>query len=176
MWVYVDIGEWNTKVLGLTKIWPKAMKTPCYSTYPAHCFSSFLSFLKNIQYALVWKSHSKSIKMDTVFTKTEMKNEWNVTPLDVQYIVMRKYICWVMGEAGNSLTVSNYSSKQNNGKRGHFSLPLSLSLQGDMGMGEPPSLLAMYVSAEKETFDHDCYRGRARQKKSTPGEFSNYGS
>ena len=41
----------------------------------------------------------------------------------------------------------------------------SLSLQGDMGMGEPHSLLAMYVSAEKQTFDHDGHWGRNRKKK-----------
>ena len=49
------------------------------------------------------------------------------------------------------------SSKQNNGKRGRLSLPPSLLLQGDMGMEEPHSLLAMYVSAEKQTSDHDWY-------------------
>ena len=38
-----------------------------------------------------------------------------------------------------------------------LSLPPSLSLQGDMGMGESHSLLAMYVSAEMQTFDHDWY-------------------
>ena len=31
-------------------------------------------------------------------------------------------------------------------------------------MGEPYSLLAMNMSAEKQTFDHDWYRGRNRQK------------
>ena len=69
---------------------------------------------------------------------------------------------WVRG--CDSLIVSNHSSKQNNGKRGHLSLPPSLSLQGDMSVGEPHSLIAMYVSAEKQTFNHDCCRGRARQK------------
>ena len=52
---------------------------------------------------------------------------------------------------------AEYSSKQNNGK-------------SDMGIGEAHSLLAMCASAEKQTFDHDCYRGRTR------GEFSNYGT
>ena len=32
-------------------------------------------------------------------------------------------------------------------------------------MGGPHSLLAMYVSAEKQTIDHIWYRGRARKKK-----------
>ena len=31
-------------------------------------------------------------------------------------------------------------------------------------MGEPHSLLAMYVSVEKQTFDHDWYQGKACQK------------
>ena len=60
--------------------------------------------------------------------------------------------------------------------------PSSLLLQGDMDMGEPHSLLAMYVSAEKQTFDHDGYWGRNKKKKKekkkkkpTRGEFSNYG-
>ena len=42
--------------------------------------------------------------------------------------------------------------------------PPFLWLQGDIGVGEPHYLLAMYVSAEKQTFDHDWYRGRAHQK------------
>ena len=37
------------------------------------------------------------------------------------------------------------------------SLPPSLSLQSDMGMGEPHSLFAKYVSAERQTCDHDWY-------------------
>ena len=51
----------------------------------------------------------------------------------------------------------------------------SLLLQGDMGMGEPHSLLAMYVSAERPTYDHDWYWGKNRQK-STRGNFSDYGN
>ena len=31
-------------------------------------------------------------------------------------------------------------------------------------MGEPHSLLALCVSAGRQAFDHDWYRGRARQK------------
>ena len=34
--------------------------------------------------------------------------------------------------------------------RDHLSLPPSLSLQGDMGMGRPHSLLAIFVSAERQ--------------------------
>ena len=52
-----------------------------------------------------------------------------------------------------------------------LSLSPSLSLQGDMGVREPHSLLAMYVSAEKQIFEHDWFQGGARQKKSTRGKF-----
>ena len=52
---------------------------------------------------------------------------------------------------------ADYSIKQNNGKRGRLSLHTSLSLQGDMGMGEPHSLLAIYALAERQTCDHDRY-------------------
>ena len=47
--------------------------------------------------------------------------------------------------------------------RGRLSVPPSLSLQGDMGMGKPHSILAMYVSAEKQIGDHDWYQRRNRQ-------------
>ena len=57
----------------------------------------------------------------------------------------------------NKQESADYSSKQNNGKRCRLSLPPSRLLQGDMGMGEPHSLLAMYASAEKQTCDHDWY-------------------
>ena len=57
------------------------------------------------------------------------------------------------------------SSKQNNGSGERPSLlHPSLSLQAEIGMGGPHSLLAMYESAEKQTPDHIWYRGRARQK------------
>ena len=69
---------------------------------------------------------------------------------------------------------ADYSSKQNNGKRGLLSL--HLSLQGNMAMGEYHSLIAMYVSAVKQTLDHDWYRGRNSQKRPTRGEFLNYGN
>ena len=69
-----------------------------------------------------------------------------------------------MGEEGATLTVSDYSSKQNNGKRGRFSLHSSQLLQGDMSMGGPHSLLAICGSAEKQTFHHDWYRGRNAKK------------
>ena len=42
-------------------------------------------------------------------------------------------------------------------EREALSLPPSLSLQYDMGLGEPHSLLAIYVSVEKQTIDHDGY-------------------
>ena len=64
--------------------------------------------------------------------------------------------------------LDNYGNKQESADdssgRGCLPLPPSLSLQGDMGVGEPHSLLAMYVSAEKQTLDHIWYRGRAHQK------------
>ena len=60
-------------------------------------------------------------------------------------------------------------------EREAVSLHLSLLLQGDMGMGEPHSLLAMCASAEKQICDDDWYWGRNGQKKPTRGEFSNYG-
>ena len=50
----------------------------------------------------------------------------------------------------------------------------SLSLQGDMSMGEPHSQLAVYASAKKQIYDHVRYWGRNHQKKPTRGEFSNY--
>ena len=68
---------------------------------------------------------------------------------------------------------ADYSSKQNNRKSSCLSHHPSLSLPGDMGMEEHDSLLAMYVSGEKQTFDHDWYWGRNRQKKPTRGECSN---
>ena len=43
------------------------------------------------------------------------------------------------------------------------SLPPSIK-KGDMGRGEPHSLLAMYASTEKPICDHDWYWGRNRQK------------
>ena len=55
------------------------------------------------------------------------------------------YILWVMGEGGAARwPAADYSSKQNNRMRGHLSLHPSLFLQGDMGRGEPHSLLAVY--------------------------------
>ena len=54
------------------------------------------------------------------------------------------------------------------------SLQPSLLVQGDMGMGEPHSLLAMYASAERQTGDHDWYWGRKSQKDPTRDDFSNY--
>ena len=55
--------------------------------------------------------------------------------------------------------------KQNNesGERPPLLRP-SLSLQAEIGIGGPHSLLAIYVSVEKQTLDHIWYRGRARQK------------
>ena len=56
-------------------------------------------------------------------------------------------------------------SKQNNesGERPSLLHP-SLSLQGEIGMEGPHSLLVMCVSVEKQTLDHIWYRERACQK------------
>ena len=62
------------------------------------------------------------------------------------------------------------SSKQNKGKRN-----FSLLLQGDMGMGEPHSLLATCASAENQICNHDWYGEGNGQRKPTRGECSNYG-
>ena len=51
----------------------------------------------------------------------------------------------------------------------------SLLLQGDMGMGGSHSLLVMYILTERQTRNHDWYRGKNSQK-STRGNFSNYGN
>ena len=45
------------------------------------------------------------------------------------------------------------------------SLSPTLSLQGDVAVGGPHSLLAMRVSAEKQTFNHIWYLGGNRQRK-----------
>ena len=56
------------------------------------------------------------------------------------------------------------SSKQNNRKIGRLSLPTSLSLQGDMGMGDPHSISSICVGGG-QTCDDDEYWGKNRQKK-----------
>ena len=67
---------------------------------------------------------------------------------------------------GSRQESADNSSKQNNGSRERPSLlHPSLSLQAEIGMGGPHSLLAMYVSAEKQTLDHIWYQGWARHKK-----------
>ena len=93
--------------------------------------------------------------------------------------MMRKYDTLIhllgYGRRGcDSLTISDYSSKQNNGKKGRFSLHPSLFLQGDMG--GPHSLLAMCASVEKQFCDYDWYQERncKKKKKPTRGEISNY--
>ena len=55
-----------------------------------------------------------------------------------------------------------------------FNKTLEENARCELGMGEPHSLLAMYVSVEKQTLDHDWYRERNPQKRPTDGEFSNY--
>ena len=83
------------------------------------------------------------------------------------------YIPWLVGKRAATLWPSADDSKQNNGKKGSLSLSLSrylslfLLLQGDMSMGEPHSLLAIYASAGRQTCDHDGYWGRNRQKTNT---------
>ena len=78
------------------------------------------------------------------------------------------YILQVVGEGGvahrpwadnsDKQESVDYSSKQNSRSGRAISLQPSLLLQGDMGMGEPHSLLAQYVSAaERQTYDHDWY-------------------
>ena len=71
----------------------------------------------------------------------------------------------------------NDSSKQNNesGERPSLLHP-SLSIQADIGMGEPHSLLTMYVSAEKQILDHIWYLGRARQKNQHAVNFQTTGN
>ena len=58
----------------------------------------------------------------------------------------------------------DYSSMQNNGKKDCLSLPPSQSLQGDVGVGGPHSLLAMCISAGRQAFDHIWYQERADQE------------
>ena len=62
-------------------------------------------------------------------------------------------------------------------EREAVSLFIPISLQVDMGRKEPHTLLAVYVSVEKQISDHDRYWGRNSQKKKpTRGEFSKYGN
>ena len=63
----------------------------------------------------------------------------------------------------DSLSISDYSSKQNNSQRGRLFLQPSLLLQGDMGMGGLHSLFAMCASAEKQICDYDWCQGRNGQ-------------
>ena len=76
------------------------------------------------------------------------------------------YIHRVVGKGAAILWSSaDHSSKQNNEKKGPLSLPPSLLLQGDMSMGEPHSLLAVYASAEKQICDHKLVLRKKRPKK-----------
>ena len=52
------------------------------------------------------------------------------------------------------------------------SSPPSLLLQGDVGMGEPHSLLAIYASTERQTCDHDL-RKKPLKKNQHMGNFQN---
>ena len=72
---------------------------------------------------------------------------------------------WPSVDDGNRQESADNSSKQNNGKKDCLSLPPSQSLQGDVGVGRPNSLLAICVSVGRKAFDHIWYRGRAHQKK-----------
>ena len=59
---------------------------------------------------------------------------------------------------------SSKQELQNSGSgRVRLSFTPSQSLQGDMVMGEPHSLLAMYVSAEQQNFDHEGKNRRRSQ-------------
>ena len=61
------------------------------------------------------------------------------------------------------------------GGRGCLSSPPFLSLQGEIDIGGPHSLLAMYVSAERQT-PRPCLILRKKPlKKSKRSNFSNYG-
>ena len=67
----------------------------------------------------------------------------------IQVVVKGSVTCWLSDDD---------SSKQNwQRERPSLSLPPSLSLQGKIGMGETHSLLAMYVSEERQTCNHDWY-------------------
>ena len=72
---------------------------------------------------------------------------------------------------GNRQELEDVSSKQNNGKKDCLSLPPSQSLQGDVGVGVPHSLLAMYVSAERQAPRSYLLLRKRPPKKSTRGEF-----
>ena len=81
---------------------------------------------------------------------------------------------------------TDYGSKQESAEdcnkqnwqweRPSLSLPHSLSLQGEIDMGAPTLYKTCTCQRTGRPFDQDWYRGRARQKESTRGEFSNYGS
>ena len=71
---------------------------------------------------------------------------------------------WPSADDGSRQESADGSSKQNNGNTDCLSFPPSQSLQGDVGVGGPHSLLAMCVSVGKQAFDRIWYRGRTRQE------------
>ena len=87
----------------------------------------------------------------------------------IEYIYIYIYIyiycdeeIWPSAVDGNWQESAADRSKQNNGKKDSLSLPPSQSLQGDVGVGSPHSLLAMCVSAGRQALDYIWYRGRDR--------------
>ena len=85
-----------------------------------------------------------------------------------------------MKGSGTRWLLDDDNSKQNwQWERPSLSLSLSLptlSLQGEIGMGGPYSLLAINVSAERQTPRPCLVLRKKPPKKSTRGEFSNYGN
>ena len=93
-------------------------------------------------------------------------NTWNYLTL-----VTGKYdtLIYSPGYGGRrcySLVIDDYGSKQELAEGPSLFNPLYL-VQGDVSMGEIHSLWAMYVSAEKQTCDHDWYWEIKGQKANT---------
>ena len=62
---------------------------------------------------------------------------------------------WSTANYSGKQESEDYSSKQNSGSGRAVSPQPSLLGEADRGMRKPHFLLAMYVSAEKQTCDHD---------------------